>query len=137
MTNLIFCYFFGQIQNLMPAEIVPKFYYITHLCKLEQNRKLIFFSFFKNKIEFCCLSTLPTWKIWSFEFLERGLKAAIVAYEHPSHSIKFCATSTWCTSKDHIFYVGKVFKQQNYTLFLKKLKKLNFLFCSISHRCVM
>ena len=68
------------------------------------------------------------------ELLEGGSKAAIVAYECPSHYIKFRATSTWCTSKDHTFYVGEVFKQQISILFLKKLKNFNFLFCSNSHR---
>ena len=45
---------------LMPAKSVPKFYFITYLCELEQNRKFNFFTFFKNKIEFCCVNTLPT-----------------------------------------------------------------------------
>ena len=44
------CKNFFDTTTLMPAKSVPKFYYITHLCELEQNRKLIFFSFFKNEI---------------------------------------------------------------------------------------
>ena len=54
------CKNFFDSTTLMPAKSVPKFYYITHLCEMEQNRKFNFFSFFKNKIEFCCLNTLPT-----------------------------------------------------------------------------
>ena len=54
------CKNFFDTTTLMPAKSVPKFYYITHLCELEQNRKLIFSSFFKNKIEFCCLNTSST-----------------------------------------------------------------------------
>ena len=90
----------------------------------KQNRILLFeyFTYMKNLIFWATSS----WCSSKIEFLERGSKAAIVAYERPSHSIKFWATSTWCTSKDHIFYVGKVFKQQNYILFLKKLKKIEF-----------
>ena len=37
------CKNFFDMTTLMPAKSVPNFYYITHLCELEQNRKLICF----------------------------------------------------------------------------------------------
>ena len=75
----------------------------------KQNRILLFeyFAYIKNVIFWATSS----WCSSKIVYLEGGSKAAIVAYERPSHSIKFWATSTWCTSKDHIFYVGKVIKQ--------------------------
>ena len=90
----------------------------------KQNRILLFeyLAYIKNVIFWATSS----WCSSKIEYLEGGSKAAIVAYECPSHSIKFWATSTWCTSKDHIFYVGKVFKQQNSILFLKKTEKIEF-----------
>ena len=66
-----------------------------------------------------------SWCSLNIEYLDGGSKAAMSA---PSSYIKFWATSTWCTSKDHIFHVGKVFKHQNYILFLKNGRKWIFCF---------
>ena len=134
---------FGKMQKifdmttLMPAKSVPKFYYIRHLCQMEHNRKFNFCQFFQKQNRILLFEYLAyiknvifwatsSWCSSKIEYLEGGSKAAIVAYKRPSHSIKFWATSTWCTSKDHIFNVGEVFKQQNFILFLKKLKKIEF-----------
>ena len=35
--------------TLMPAKSAPKFYYIMHLCEMEQNRKFNFILFFQNQ----------------------------------------------------------------------------------------
>ena len=101
----------------------------------KQNRILLFeyFTYMKNLIFWATSS----WCSSKIEFLERGSKAAIVAYERPSHSIKFWATSTWYTSKYHIILAPIRFKLRKLVILLKKLKKMNFLFRSISHSCVM
>ena len=58
--STIFCYllwfqFWKKCQSLpVHPRVVPD------LCELEQKRKLKFFSFFKNKIDICCLNTLST-----------------------------------------------------------------------------
>ena len=90
----------------------------------KQNIILLFeyFTYMKNVIFW----GISSWCSSKIELLEGGSKAAIVAYERPLNSIKFWATSSWCNSKDHIFYVGKGFKQQNYILFLKNLKKIEY-----------
>ena len=74
----------------------------------KQNRILLFeyFTYMKNLIFWATSS----WCSSKIEFIERGSKAGIVAYERPSHFIKFLATLKWCSSKDHTFYVCIGFK---------------------------
>ena len=73
---------------------LPKFYYIMHLCEIEQNGKFFFFQFFRKQniillFEYSTyIKNLIFWGIlrWcssKIELLEGGSKAAIVAYECP------------------------------------------------------
>ena len=60
----------------------------------------------------------------------------IAAYEPPSQFHNFLATSTWCTSKEHIFHVE--FRSRRIFFFKWKIRKnLNFLSSSISDRCTL
>ena len=58
--------------------------------------------------------------------LEGVSKATIEAYEPPFNSIIFWAISTWCTSKDHIFYVKLLFEGKKVSMKVKILKKMKF-----------
>ena len=70
------CKKFFDTTTLMPAESVPTFYYITHLCEIQQNRKFNFFQFFQKQN-----------KIFLFEYFTY-IKNVI-----------FWGTSCWCSSK--------------------------------------
>ena len=67
----------------MPAKSVPKFYYITHLCEMEQNRKFNFFSFFNNLTIFCNLNLMGAQNIRS---LVGNVKVQELAKQKPKFS---------------------------------------------------
>ena len=58
--------------------------------------------------------------------LEGDTKATIAAFEPPSNFLDFWASPSWCTSKEHIFYVELGFWQKEINLRLKELKKWHF-----------
>ena len=60
----------------------------------------------------------------------------IAAYEPPSQFHNFLATSTWCTSKEHIFHV-EFRSRRIFFLKWKIQKNSNFLSSSISDRCTL
>ena len=70
------CKKFFDTTTLMPAKSVPKFYYITHLCEIEQNGKFFFFQFFQKK-------------------------NIILLFEYFTYikNVIFWGTSCWCSSK--------------------------------------
>ena len=77
------CKNFFDTTTLMPALSVPTFYYITHLCEMEQNGKFNFFQFFQNQN-----------RILLFEYFTY-IKNVI-----------FWGTSCWCSSKFDIVWGG-------------------------------
>ena len=104
---------------------------------MEQNGKFNFFQFFQNQNRillyeyFTYIKNVIFWGISSWfsskiELLEGGSKAAIVAYERPLTLYQILSYINMMYLKRSHFYVGKVFKQQNSFLFLKKLKKIEF-----------
>ena len=61
----------------------------------------------------------------------------IAAYEPPSQFHNFLATSTWCTSKEHIFHVEFRYKKKKIFLFSKIWQKSHFVCIPFSYRFVM
>ena len=116
------CKKFFDTTTLMPAESVPTFYYITHLCEIQQNRKFDFFQFFQKQnwiLLFEYLAYIKNVIFWGtscwcsskFAIVWGGTHKLQSQLLSPLYKFNFWATSTGYTSKDHIFYVGKEFKQ--------------------------
>ena len=55
-----------------------------------------------------------------------GHKSYNCSFWAPSNFLDFWASPSWCTSKEHIFYVELGFWQKEINLRLKKLKKVTF-----------
>ena len=117
---------------------LPKFYYITHLCKIELTPKIpFFFQFFQFKT----MHLFPKSKLyiknlffwgtlcWSSSNNKRmggGPMRQNLQKLPPSHSLTIWAISTKCTSKEPIFYVKFRFRKKMHSLKVKNLKKMEF-----------
>ena len=109
---------------------------------MEQNEKFSFFSFSKTKKSFavwilylhkeCDLLRYIMLSSSKFDLVWGGAHK-LQALGRPTRNSIFKLHQLDLHQKITFFYVGKVFKQQNSILFLKKVKKSNFQFCSISH----
>ena len=130
--------------TLMPAESVPKFYYITHLCEMEQNGKFNFFQFFQNQNRillfeyFTYIKNVIFWGISSWcsskiELLEGGSKAAIVAYERPLTLYQILSYINMMYLKRSHFLCRQSIQTAKFYFVFEKAKKINFLFCPNSH----
>ena len=114
----------------------------VHLSKMEVQRKFKFFQIFHFKkrkkssgSEFYMKNVFflgtSCWCSSKIKNVGGGLISCnfslIAAYEPPSQFHNFLATSTWCTSKEHIFHVE--FRSRRIFFFLKwKIwKKLNLI----------
>ena len=76
-------FFFFDTTTLMPALIVPAFYYIMHLCEIEQNGKFNFFQFFQKQ-----------------------KRVLLFKYFTYIKNVIFWGTSCWCSSKFDIVWEG-------------------------------
>ena len=74
------CKIFFDSTTLMPAESVPKFYYIRHLCEMEQNGK--------------------------FNFFQKQKRVLLFEYFTYIKNVIFWGTSCWCSSKFDIVWGG-------------------------------
>ena len=100
-----------------------KWHFIIWSCSKFLKIKMIFFIkswvYIKNVILWCISCYCSSKK----EKTGGGHKSYNCSFWAPSNFLDFWASPSWCTSKEHIFYVELGFWQKEINLRLKKLKK--------------
>ena len=123
----------------------------VHLSKMEVQRKFEFFRIFHLKKKNSSGSDFYMKNVFFWSTLCKSSSkiknvgggliscnfSLIAAYEPPSQFHNFLATSTWCTSKEHIFHVEFRSRRNFFFLKWKIWKNLNFLCTSILDRCTL
>ena len=112
----------------------------VHLSKMEVQRKFKFFQIFHFKKKNSSGSDFYMKNVFFWSTLCKSSSkiknvgggliscnfSLIAAYEPPSQFHNFLATSTWCTSKDHIFHREFRFKRKKHSFVMENWKKFEF-----------